>query len=237
MFLLRNKDRYGVWYSTQATARVLATLAGFAVRQASPSSRQHTEIFVNGTRVDVAALAGVALDADGTNPVRLDLSRFTRTGSNRVEIRGRGAGTVQIAHTWYVPWADATTDPVGPLRLAVRFNKTEGKIGDAFTAEVNVERVGFRGYGMMIAEIGLPPGVDVDRRSLDETMRTSELFRYDVLPDRIVVYLWPKAGGSRFQFKFHARYGIDAQTAPSVLYDYYNPEAQAAQKPARFVVR
>ena len=34
-----------------------------------------------------------------------------------------------------------------------------------------------------------------------------------------------------------AEYGVKAQTAPSALYDYYNPEARVALAPSRVVVR
>lgn len=50
-------------------------------------------------------------------------------------------------------------------------------------------------------------------------------------------YLWPSAEGSKFQFIFRPRFGIRAMSAPSVLYDYYNPEANAAVFPLRFNVR
>jgi len=53
----------------------------------------------------------------------------------------------------------------------------------------------------------------------------------------VIVYLWPAAGGVKFDFKLRARYGIRAKAAPSVLYDYYNPEAQAVIAPARFVIK
>jgi hypothetical protein len=92
---------------------------------------------------------------------------------------------------------------------------------------------------MLLAEIGLPPGADVDRSTLDKAMtETGYAFsHYDALPDRIIVYLWPRAGGVKFNFKFKPRYGIKAQTAVSLLYDYYNPEARVVLAPTRFVVR
>ena len=91
----------------------------------------------------------------------------------------------------------------------------------------------------MIAEIGLPPGADVDRKVLDDVIRNSgwTISHYDVLPDRLVLYLWPHAGGTKLTFKFRPRYGLKARTAPSVLYDYYNPEAQVALPPADFNVQ
>jgi len=45
--------------------------------------------------------------------------------------------------------------------------------------------------------------------------------------DRVVLYLWPRAGGVKFSFTFKPRFGMKALTTPSVLYDYYNPEARA----------
>jgi hypothetical protein len=47
---------------------------------------------------------------------------------------------------------------------------------------------------MMIAEIGIPPGVDVDREGLQKQMSENgwEPSSFDVLPDRIVAYLWPR---------------------------------------------
>src|SRR6185503_5466767 len=103
----------------------------------------------------------------------------------------------------------------------------EAKIGDEITCTVHAERVGLRGYGMLLAEIGLPPGADVDRAALDRAVKETGVAQYDILPDRLIVYLWPAAGGSRFQFKLKARFGMIAHTAPSVVYDYYNPEARA----------
>lgn len=89
---------------------------------------------------------------------------------------------------------------------------------------------------MLVAEIGLPPGNDVDRASLDRAVADSHwsVFRYDVLPDRVVVYLWPRAGGTSFTFAFTTRYGIDAMAAPSSVYDYYNPESNVVLQPPRF---
>jgi hypothetical protein len=41
----------------------------------------------------------------------------------------------------------------------------------------------------------------------------------------------------QFEFTFRPRLGLKAQSAPSVLYDYYNPEARAVEKPVAFDVR
>jgi hypothetical protein len=149
-----------------------------------------------------------------------------------------------VITSYYIPWpqAEATqtenfkTGDTRALKLKVDFDHHEAKVGEAIACRVEAERIGFASYGMMIAEIGLPPGAEVDRESLEEAKQTG-VDGYEVQPDRVVFYLWPSAGGSNFQFIFRPRFGIGAMSAPSVLYDYYNPEANAAVLPLRFNVQ
>ncbi|HEY6660580.1 MAG TPA: hypothetical protein VI031_05550, partial [Pyrinomonadaceae bacterium] len=242
LFLLKQKDRYCVWYSTQATINVLdamlALLSTKPIRQAESAA----EILVDGRVVQTIQMpAGNGLTA----PITFDISQFVHTGKNLVEIKrasGSRFASAQAVVNYYVPWPAsnaARLNESSDLRLKASFDKTEGRINDTITCHVAVERVGFRGYGMMLAEIGLPPGADVDRSSLETAMKSSgwAISQYDVLPDRVVLYLWPQAGGVKFDFQFRPRFGMNAQTAPAVVYDYYNPESRATLPPARFIVK
>ena len=253
LFLLRNKDRYGVWLSTQATVNVLDALValtsarGEKRAQSLPAGagEEQAEVLVNGQRAGALSLpAGEKL----TNPVTLDLSRFLVAGGNRVEIRRAASASfaaAQVVTVYYLPWSASAADGTrhtarssSALRLNVSYDQLSATVGEAVTCRVEAERVGFRGHGMMLAEVGLPPGADVDRQSLADAMKASgwDLSRYDVLPDRVVLYLWPRAGGTRFQFSFRPRFGLAAKSAPSLLYDYYNPEARAVLAPPKFNV-
>jgi hypothetical protein len=257
LFLLNKKDRYGVWYSTQATVNVLDTLISLVAedgegdgvgRQGAATSA--AEIVVNGRRAGEVALPPAG---QLSGPLFFDLSPFVAPGDNRVEIRRAGrAAQAQAVATYYVPWAKSSgnrpeSDEGGSpkrtgasaLRLNVSFDRASADVGQEITCRVEAERVGFGGYGMLLAEVGLPPGADVDRASLERTMKESgwSISSYDVLPDRLVVYLWPHGGGTKFDFKFRPRFGLNALNAPSQLYDYYNPEARTVVPPSRFVVR
>jgi hypothetical protein len=247
LFLLRQKDRYGVWYSSQATVNVLDALVTVLEKREPPGASEGStaEVFLNENRI-----ASVAMPEPHklTNPITIDLSPFLSIGANRIQVRrpaGLPQASAQVVATRYEPWPEASemnkrgSGSAGALRLRVNFDKTNAKIGEEITCTVNAERVGFRGYGMMLGEIGLPPGADVDRASLERAMKEADwgIDQYDVLPDRLVVYLWPRAGGTRFQFKFRSRFGIAAQTAPSMVCDYYNPEAKAVVAPTRFVIK
>jgi hypothetical protein len=259
LFLLHKKDRYGVWYSTQATVNVLDTLISLVAdggggdgvgNQGATASA--AEIVVNGRRAGEVALPPAG---QLSGPLLFDLSPFVAPGDNRVEIRRAGHAAqaqAQAVATYYVPWAKASENRpeagdggatkragASALRLNVSFDRASAEVGQEITCRVEAERVGFGGYGMLLAEVGLPPGADVDRASLERTMKESgwSINSYDVLPDRLVLYLWPQGGGTKFDFKFRPRFGLNALNAPSQLYDYYNPEARTVVPPSRFVVR
>ena len=249
LFLLKEKDRYGVWYSTQATVNVIDA---FIMLLASSETgaramAEEAEVFVNGTRAGSIAIPPVNEQA---GPLRMDISRFLSRGGNRVEIRRAGRAlpaSVQVISAYYVPWtkalagdsaAAASTTASNSLELSVAYDRTEVEIGGVVVCKVSARRrADSRSYGMMLAEIGLPPGADVDRASMERALKEYNVSRYDILPDRLVVYLWPYSGGSNFEFRFRPRFGLKAQTAPSVLYDYYNPDARTSLAPTRFVVR
>jgi hypothetical protein len=249
LFLLKEKDRYGVWYSTQATINVLDTLVTLLATEDAATARNGgtAEIIVNGQPV---ASLSLPPGNQTSGPLRADISRFLRSGLNQVELRrpaGSAFASVQVVAHYYVPWSTSTaTENTGTLRgetrslrLATTFDKNTAKINEEIVCHVKAERVGFSGYGMMLAEIGLPPGADVDRASLESAMKSSDwaFSQYDVLPDRVVAYLWPRAGGVNFDFKFRPRFGLTAKAAPSVVYDYYNPMARAVVAPATFYVK
>lgn len=243
-WLLRNKDRYGVWLSTQATVNVLDAFVALAAND-DTNAETKAEVFVNGQRASTLTLPP---SQQLSNPLVVDLTSQLATGNNRIEIKrpaNAALATAQLVETHYLPWAKSLATqaenfkpgPARALRLAVNFDKTEAQISDTITCRVEAERVGFGGYGMLLAEVGLPPGAEVDRASLELAVKSAgyAINQYDVLPDRVVFYLWPRAGGVKFAFKFKLRYGVKAMTMASILYDYYNPEARAVVAPTRFI--
>lgn len=230
-FLLRTKDRYGVWYSSQATVAVLDTLLELIA--AAPQTGDRVDVVVNGKALPPMALEGEAVAA-------LDLSPHLVTGTNTVVIRraaGAAAASAQVVVGHHVPWEAPRPDETAPLALGVTFDATQVDRGQPVACRVRAERRGFRGYGMIVAEIGLPPGAEADRGSLERTKAAEGVDAYEVRPDRVVFYLWPEAGGSSFDFVFRPRLGMKAVTTPSSLWDYYNPEAAVVVPPAVFEVR
>jgi hypothetical protein len=251
IFLIRNKDGYGVWYSGQTTINVLESFLLLAqsdskpVSAASPASV--AEITLNGEKVGSPKLPPAG---EVAGPVLIDLSKSLKPGHNHISISRSGesqTASVQTVARYYIPWGQSSakgsagirTGDSDALALHVHYDRTTIQHDEVIHCKVHAERIGFHGYGMLLAEIGLPPGSVVDRESLEQEMTGNgwEISQYEIRPESIVVYLWPKAGGTDFEFALRPRYGMRALTEPSFLYDYYNPESQVVVPPVRIEVQ
>ena len=230
-FLLRNKGADGTWLTTQATIRVFDALLE-AVAAPQSQAAYSAGIAVNGVS---AAIVQVDSARALRGPVTVDVSRLLKPGAaNEVMISapaGHAASQVEFAAGWYEPWQGPRTSP--DLALQVKYSDVEAAVNQPIRCDVTVSRTAFRGYGMMIAEIGLPPGAEVDRGTLADAGVDS----YEVAPDHVTFYVWPHADDSMFHFTFRPRYPMRARTAASELYDYYNPEARAVVPPVTLTVR
>ncbi len=236
LFILKNKDRYGVWYSTQTTINVLDA---FLQRLTTGKEQQTISVKFNGEK-----LKDYIVSADQIEPIIVPLTDKL-ANANRLEITSSKDYYVnaQVVKTHYVDWKDSVStkrnvNDSRAIRLDYKCDKLNAKIMESINCTVEAERIGFQGYGMLLAEIGIPPGADVSRESLEKAFEGDwSLSRYDVLPDRIVVYMWAKAGGSKFNFSFKPRYAINAQTPMSIVYDYYNEESRGVVSPLKFEIK
>lgn len=237
-FLLHGRDSLGGWHSTQATLRAMQALGDASRPSGVGKPGGSVAIRVNGVLARVVALSS---GPQGTDPVSIDISAFLALGDNHFEFLPSAGTSPLLVRTkveHLLPWTTASARTHPELRLNLQFDRNEAHPGELISAEVKAERVGFKGYGMMIAEVGLPPAADVDRASLNMVLdQRSGVDRYEILPDRVLFYLWPKAGGASFQFTFSVRMPLKGSSAPSRLYDYNNPEALAEVPPFQWSIR
>ena len=224
-FLLLHKDEAGAWASTQATVQAMRTLVD--VLPSGPTSSTPLLAQLGGT--DIALEPGEPLDlplAPGTHRLRVEPSGASARRFMEVRVR------------YHVPWeeSESVASPED-LFFKVRCDPRDGLgIGRSVDCSVEAGRRRFRGYGMLIAEIGLPPGAEVERGRLDEAVAEGNIQRYEVRPDRVVTYLWPQPGGVRFAVRWYPRLEMKARSAPSSLYDYYNPESKLVLAPENYHV-
>jgi A-macroglobulin receptor binding domain len=212
---------------------------------AEGSGASEASILVNGGAVRAIHLPNAQ---DAVGPITVELADEVTKGANKIEVArpgGAAAMNVSVITSYYLPWAESEataqenfkTGEKRALRLKSSYDHNDAHVGERVHCNVGAERIGFRGYGMMLAEAGLPPGAEVDRASLEQAETARGVSGHENQADRVVLYLWPTAGGSSFGFDFRMGYRIEAMSAPSLVYDYYNPEANATVAPVRFTVR
>lgn len=249
LYLLRNRDGYGVWLSGQATMRVLKALLPLAVVQLQNPTPGDFTLAVNGKPLSAEQAAAIKADNQLLDaPRSIDLTAMIHAGKNTLEFSQAGDAVLanaQITAWFYVPWAQAavgktkTTVPGKDFGLDFGYecDAAAAKVGQPVSCAVSARRFGSEGYGMMLAEVGLPPGADVDRASLAKLLDNWTIERYELQPDRIVFYLWSSTPeGEKFTFRFTPRYAIRAKAAPAKLTDYYNPDFNAVLAPQSFAV-
>ena len=234
LFLLRGADAGGAWATSQASVRALTALLDSWSRDDAAKAAD-VEVQVNGASAGKVVLpAGRSVRA----PLVVDIARFLHPGANQVSLTGFGdrAQQVQWTAAWYEPWEGKR--PAKEMDMEVRFSTLNAKVTAPVECDVAISRPSFRGYGMMIAEIGLPPGAEADRGVLEDLIANSKngVDSYEVAPDRVTFYVWPRAADVKFRFLFRPRYAMKARAAASVLYDYYNPDERVVLVPERFVV-
>lgn len=218
-----------------ALAAAAAVFAQVSVDESSTHAHQ-----VNGktsVTVSLRNSSGKSLHAEGDSAGALDISRFMQAGrTNRVSIAASDSRTLQLQlnAAWYEPWTEDR--PAQDLVLQAHYSTTQAAVQQPVTCDVLVSRDSFPGRGMMIAEIGLPPGVEVDRGTLEDILADpwSGVDSFEVAPDHVTFYIWPQTSQSRFHFIFRPRFAMKARAAPSVLYDYYNPDERMVLPPQIF---
>ena len=66
---------------------------------------------------------------------------------------------------------------------------------------------------MLLAEIGLPPGAEMDREQLAELEAIGSIGRYEIEPDHITFYTWAStAAGTQFTFPIHTTIRYSCQS-------------------------
>lgn len=250
-FLLGGRDEFGIWYSGQATVRVLKALLPVAEEEidARPGEAEFT-LSVNGTPLDAGGGREPQNNVRLLNaPRTIDLTNLLKPGQNTITFAGKGNVALASAEAtawFYTPWPSSQTSEAAQTTTGKDYGldfkyscATDGlRVGQPVDCTVGARRFGSSGYGMLLAEVGLPPGADVDRASLGKLLDNWTISRYELEPDRIIFYLWSwRAEGSHFNFRFTPRYAIHAKAAPATLLDYYNPDLQITLAPQVFEVR
>jgi hypothetical protein len=234
-YLIRSKDPHGTWGSTQGTILALRALLA-SLKGSAEDIEARVTVGINGRDAK-----SFKITPENSDIMRLvDLKEFIKEGKNKVELgfEGKGSSLYEVVTKYYLPWEREARPPEELLSIKVGYDKTQLQINDLVTCRVKItnNRPGIA--HMVIVDLGIPPGFEVQTPDLNELVGR-KIERYSLTGRQIIVYLDEVEGGHpvEFSYRLRAKFPIRAKTRTSRVYEYYNPDIQADQEPVEMVVK
>ncbi len=233
-YIIQKKSAQGHWGSTQATILALKAMM-LSLGSRTETVNANVTVALNG-----AQAAALPVTPDDCDVMRLvDLGEQTKAGNNTVtlNIEGEGAMLYQVVGRFYMPWSAA--QPVQePMSIAVAYDKTQLAVNDVVTARVKVTNNRPGAAQMIIVDLGIPPGFEVQTADLEKLVENKTIQKYEMTGRQIIVYFERIDGNGviEFQYGLRAKFPLRAQTPSSRVYEYYNPENEGTASPEAIVV-
>lgn len=229
-YIVKSRLSSGTWGSTQSTILALQSLVSCEALS-EMGGDANIEIVLNDEKIDTWKIS----DANREVMQILDLAEYTRTGTNSLKLNVTGNPNVmyQVVTRHYKPWPKNTTTQKPVIDLDVTYDRTTLSKHDTIIAAAKLKYNGTSATYMVIIDLGIPPGFDVDRGDFAELLGENVIKRYSVTSSQVTLYLGDVKPGDELQFSYHlkAKYPLKAKTPKSSAYEYYSPDVRAESKP------
>ncbi len=234
-FLVKNKDAYGTWQSTQATIQALRAML-MAERGATAATRAAIDVIFNDEKVHT-----LKIDEDNSDVLQLiDLKERTRKGNNTITLNFKGEGSLlyQVVGRYFLPHADTGRPRQEPMTITLEYDRTELAAHDIITATATVTNNRPGKAKMVIVDLGLPPGFTLLPEKLNDLVEKGTIEKYSTTGRQIIIYLREVEHGApvTVSYQLVAKYPLKAKTPASAVYEYYNPEIRSEAQPVQLVV-
>ncbi len=230
--LIRSKDSYGTWQTTQATVWALrAMLAAMAAGSAETDAT--VRVTCNGHEA-----AEVRVTPETSDLMRqVDCGANVNEGRNeiRLSFEGKGSLLYQIVSRYYVPWDRIPEPPRPALSIDLDYDRTSLDRDEIVTERVRVANNTHLAATNVIVDLAVPPGFDLVAEDL-EALVGRQISRFEPAARQIILYVDRIESGRPldFSFRLRAKMIVRAVNGESAVYPYYNPEQRSAERPVRF---
>lgn len=251
-YIIRMKDSFGTWHSTQATVLSLKALL---------------QTLRNGSE-KVDATVTVTLNSGQTRTVKITPQNFdvvqllsfddiNPNAENIIDINVTGIGSLmyQVSGSYYLPWEKLALYPKNApvqdlVNIDLSYDRKELAVNDTVKVSVKVtlNKSGARAESALI-DLGLPPGFDVQSEDLTGLVNRFKdvpknyeyptIQRYELTGRQILIYVSNLSNGKplEFSYRLKAKFPLSVQSPASTAYDYYNPEVSGENKPQKLTVK
>lgn len=235
-YLVSQRDRYGMFYTTQATVLALKALL-LAAEVGGEAGDATVTISLNGERTQTLTVN--AENADVVQQIRFD-DLGGDVNDLSITVEGERSLQYQVITESYIPWADVkpVAQADAAMRVDVQYDRTTLQVNDTVNVTAQVELLAAGTAGTVLVDLGIPPGFSPVTDDLDALVEAELIDRYELTGRQIILYLTDVPSGEVYTFNYGllARFPIKAQTPSSTAYDYYTPDQRDTQAPQRIVV-
>jgi len=236
-YLIRSKDTFGTYYSTQATVWAMQVMLMVA-RGGGSEADGDVQVLVNGELA-----GGFRITPENSDVMRLiDATHLAKVGNNEVTINfaGTGSAMYQVVGRHYIPWKLIKPRPQAePITIDVQYEKTQLSVNEEVTCTVKVTNNMPGDFGMVVVDIGVPPGFAPDRDSLTKLVDDKKVSKFSTTARQITFYLDELKKGEPLTlvFKLKAVLAMHAVAPQSRIYNYYDPSTEAIAPPIELRVQ
>jgi hypothetical protein len=240
MWLSRHKMANGTWGSTQATILAMRALIAGTTASIGQEYESTVTLLVNGEKIEA-----FRLNRDNSDVMKqVEVTKYLRGGDNRIELRQSPAGELpfQCAGAYWLPSGQSAASAVGrvtePLQIDLDYDRTSLAVNDQIACTVTVRNHTGQVINMVIVDLGIPPGFDVDTTGFEGMRQAGQIAKYELTGNQVILYLRELSGTQPLQFNYslRAKYPLRVQTSPSAVYEYYQPGNRAESKTAALQV-
>ncbi|UCG30598.1 MAG: hypothetical protein JSV53_01610 [candidate division WOR-3 bacterium] len=232
-YLIRAKDKSGIWYTTQGT---IIALRAFVAALGSTSEDVDARIVVTVNGKKVSEFRVDKSNADLMH--QIDLSgNIGAKNTVEVIVDGEGNFLYEIMSKYYLPWEIVPKGGKPPFTIDVEYDRTKLGVNDIVDVDVRVQLLRPGRAQMVMVDLGIPPGFEVLTPTLDELVG-KKIQKYSLTPRQIIIYLDEVVFGTpvNIEYRLQAKYPIRAKVRASQVYEYYNIEDGAFEPPIEMQV-
>jgi uncharacterized protein YfaS (alpha-2-macroglobulin family) len=231
-YLVKEKDSFGTWHSTQATILALKALL-----KSSGGDRQEVDAQLT-VNLNGKERGKIEITPETSDVLRLiDLKEFLEKGKNRVEILSDKEIDLnyQIVGRHYLPWNLVAEIPrkEEPISINLTYDRTRIEVNDTVEAKVEVSYQGEQPTDMVIVDLGIPPGFTVITDGLKSLKERGLIEKFTLTGRQITLYIQKLEPDQKlfFTYQLKAKFPIKAKTPKSRVYRYYNPDVASEVVP------
>lgn len=227
-FIIKSKQASGAWGSTQPTIMALKSLIANMADKEEKTPVSVTLKLGEDTRT-------ILIKPEDSDVMRLFEFKSVNGENDLIIEADRKTNLIyQAAAIYYTPWIFGETTDKSTLKLDLKYAKTNLRKGETVKVNAKLKYTGKASTFMVMAEIGLPAGFDLDTKNLTTVKKID---KFSSAGKELVIYLNQMQPGEEIDFSFDlkAKYPLHVKSSGSKAYEYYAPTNKTTANPVELM--